>query len=505
MSNLSDFTGGSGGGSQVTAVASGALSNGDTVIINSDGTVSSVGYDSTAVSKNVPESSYVTFRSQATTSPKVAFDPNNQNRFVVAYAESISGYYSGVTAIGTVSGSSISFSDRRVFHTGYSGGEIYNIYDISFDEFTSDKFYILHSLGSTHTMLVVGTISGSTVSTSNTTVDGAANSPNGAALGIDANSENKLIVAYSDSTKCYVRTGTVSGTSVTYGTKTTINGGSTAKQIDLDTDKKTGNKFAISFSDTSSSNVTKCQIGTVSGTTITLGTAVSTSITHSTNTKTSIRYNPTQADNAVLVCANWNDNERGEVFGITISGTTPTLGTKVSMENTKANPFEVDFVHNTSDFLITYFDDDNSDGRMVTGSVDDTTITLGTAFDVGGSGDRTLNMSTGFNPSSQGQFVTVYRDFLESNYGKAFMGQAATTLQVPNITTSNYIGTSSSDYSDGDDAVINAIGSIDENQTGLTAANKYYVQEDGSLSTTEDTVSVYAGLAIDSTKLIIKG
>ena len=54
-------------------------------------------------------------------------------------------------------------------------------------------------------------------------------------------------------------------------------------------------------------------------------------------------------------------------------------------------------------------------------------------------------------------------------------------------------------------ATIQISGSIDDAQSGLTPGQKYYVQNDGTLSETADSPSVFAGTAVASTKLIING
>jgi hypothetical protein len=74
-----------------------------------------------------------------------------------------------------------------------------------------------------------------------------------------------------------------------------------------------------------------------------------------------------------------------------------------------------------------------------------------------------------------------------------------------NLTATNFIGVSGGAYSNGQIAKIQTVGAIDDAQTGLTAGQKYYVQVDGTLSTTPDTPSVYAGVAISSTNIIVKG
>ena len=73
-----------------------------------------------------------------------------------------------------------------------------------------------------------------------------------------------------------------------------------------------------------------------------------------------------------------------------------------------------------------------------------------------------------------------------------------------NLTADNFVGISSGAYSNGQTATIQVVGSADDAQSGLTAGTKYYVQQDGTLSSTADTPSVEAGVALSSTKLLIK-
>ena len=49
------------------------------------------------------------------------------------------------------------------------------------------------------------------------------------------------------------------------------------------------------------------------------------------------------------------------------------------------------------------------------------------------------------------------------------------------------------------------IGSVDDAQSGLTAGQKYYIQNDGTLSETADDPSVFAGTAnVFSPSLVVK-
>ena len=72
------------------------------------------------------------------------------------------------------------------------------------------------------------------------------------------------------------------------------------------------------------------------------------------------------------------------------------------------------------------------------------------------------------------------------------------------VTTENYIGIASGGtYADTAEATIDIIGTINKDQTSLTAGQTYFVQADGTLATSADSISVIAGTAISSTELLI--
>ena len=72
-----------------------------------------------------------------------------------------------------------------------------------------------------------------------------------------------------------------------------------------------------------------------------------------------------------------------------------------------------------------------------------------------------------------------------------------------NLTTENFVGISSGSYTDGATVSFNSSGNIDDAQSGLTAGQAYYIKTDGTISTTPDTPKVFAGVAVSSTKLLI--
>ena len=102
MTNLSDLLPAGAASKQLSFTASGAISSGQTVILNSNGTVSVVAAVSESVSS---QSSYTT---TASAEQNTATYDSTNNRLVVIYKDGSDGD-SGKAVVGTVSGSSISF------------------------------------------------------------------------------------------------------------------------------------------------------------------------------------------------------------------------------------------------------------------------------------------------------------------------------------------------------------------------------------------------------------
>ena len=91
--------------------------------------------------------------------------------------------------------------------------------------------------------------------------------------------------------------------------------------------------------------------------------------------------------------------------------------------------------------------------------------------------------------------------FYVSNSGLKYRMRSG---ESSSMTAENFIGFSDGTaYTNGQTATVNIVGN-QTTQSSLTPAEKYYVQNDGSLSTTATAANVYAGIALTSTKLAIK-
>jgi len=81
----------------------------------------------------------------------------------------------------------------------------------------------------------------------------------------------------------------------------------------------------------------------------------------------------------------------------------------------------------------------------------------------------------------------------------------ARSPQSTTLTASNFIGFASAAYSNGNTATVKAVGNTVTGLSGLTAGAKAYVQGDGSVGVSATDPSVEAGTALSSTKVLIKG
>ena len=115
----------------------------------------------------------------------------------------------------------------------------------------------------------------------------------------------------------------------------------------------------------------------------------------------------------------------------------------------------------------------------------------------------TTTANTGSYSSLNSTFDTVNKKVVvvgRFSSGKGFAYNPVAT----SLTSTNYIGVSDGSFSNGQAASIKTIGA-EVTQSGLVAGSIYYVQNNGSLSTSKSTPLVYAGMALSTTKLLIKG
>jgi len=466
-------------GATLEAVASGTLPNGSPVVINTDGTVS-------AVTGSAQELSAGVVFGPAISQPISTTFDSNSNKVVIAYRDSGNSNF-GTAIVGTVSGTSISFGTAVVFE---SAATLY--ISATFDS-NSNKVVIAYSdqANSNFGTAIVGTVSGTSISFGTAVVFESAESGYISAA-FDSNS-NKVVIAYSESPNSASGTavvGTVSGTSISFGSPVVFGVNRIFISATFDSN---ANKIVIAHRDNENSGFGTAIVGTVSGTSISFGTAV---VFESANTFDISTTFDSNLNKVVIAYRDIGNSNFGTAIVGTVSGTSISFGTAVVFESATTIYISTIFDTSINKVVIAYRDSGNLGfGTAVVGAISGTSISFETplVFQTGGATDF---ISATFDSNSNKSVIA---------YNRSVGTAVVFSPQITNLTLYNFLGLSADTYADAATATVQLISSVNEVQTGLTAATRYFVQADGSLSTTPILPEVYAGLAVSATKLIVKG
>ena len=468
------------------ATASGSLANGDTVIINADGTVSVVVQ---TINPTPSLGSAVVYETGNSYFNSAVFD-SNSNKIVIAYQDNTNSSY-GTAVVGTVSGESISFGTAVVWQSS----AVYRV-AIAFDSITNTVIIgAQDTSGTTRIKGYVGTVSGTSISFG-VGVSLATQNTDQMSVTFDSSS-NKVVFVHDSGTPNYhgvATVGTVSGTTILVGSAVTFSASYTA-WMDSTFDSNS-NKVIIAYRD-GLSNYGAVKVGTVSGTSISFGSAVV--FSSATSNQISINFD-SNLNKVVIGYQNGGNSNYGTAIVGTVSGTSISFGSPTVFQTTDSRYIRCEFDSTNKKMIIAYNDDSTNYGKVVVGTVSGTSISFGTPLNFYTGGATYIGLA--FDSVAQ-RSVIAYRDFSGGGAGTAivFKSQTSTTT----LTEENYIGISDGAYSDATTANIQIIGSVDDAQSGLTAGQKYYVQQDGTLAETPDDPSVFAGTAVSATKLIVKG
>jgi len=468
---------------QVRAVASGTLTDGKAVIVNSDGTVSVVGIAAASVG------SATVFDSGIAVYATPAHDVAN-NKIVVAYRDA-NDSDKGYAVVGTVSGTSISFGTRVVFATG-GAAFTFTVY-----EPVAEKIVIFYANGgnSDYGTGVVGTVSGTSISFGTPVVFNSATSYFISAA-YDANAQ-KIVVSTSDYTNYQGRSAvaTVSGTSISFGSTVTFESGNayyTSTAYD-----SVNQKVVIAYFDDNNSDQGTAIVGTVSGTSISFGTAVVYNNASVAGLPKCV-YDSAQGK-IVIVYNDGGNSAYGTAIVGTVSGTSISFGSEVVFESASTLHIGATYDASAEKVVITYYDGGNSNyGTVISGTVSGTSISFDSPLVYN---TARSDYSSPTYDSTAEKVVICYMNKGSSDDGTALVYSSPSTT----LTSENFIGFSDGAYATTQSAAINTANTIDRNQSGLTAGQTYFVQNNGTIGTTAADPSVTAGTAISATELIVKG
>jgi len=440
-------------GGKLKAVASGTLPSGQPVVVNADGTVSVMAGSDQVIGTPA------TFESNAIGEPAATFD-SNSNKVVVAYSDS-SDFGRGFAAVGTVSGTSISFGTPVRFDTSETSD-----FAITFDS-NSNKVVIAYKDegNSRKGTAIVGTVSGTSISFGSQVVFSSAFGQQISAAFDSVN--NKVVIAYSDSDYTYqarARVGTVSGTSISFGSNVAVSSGSYGADVKSVFDSGSG-KVVVSYNDGANSSYLTARVGTVSGTSISFGTA-----TVVVSAEANVGGGPLAYDsnsNKVVIAYNDSGNSNyGTARVGTVSGTGISFGS-ASVFESQATFYPASAFDSSSNTILVSYSLGGAgvkDGFFVAGSVSGTSISFGSpqVFQTNASNGGLVSSPT-FDSNSNKVVITY--DDSNSNLGKGVVFSPAST----NLTSENYIGISTGGaVADGGNANVGIVGAAPTVDTSVT-------------------------------------
>lgn len=461
---------------QVRAVASGALPSGDAVIVNGDGTVSVVA----GVAGGLGSASV--YESATSSSHSPAFDSTN-NKVVVAYRDGGNSNY-GTAVVGTVSGTSISFGTPVVFAS--SNAIPSTTYDVN-----AQKIVIAYS-DQTDTekgKAIVGTVSGTSISFGTAVQFESGITDNLVAVYDPV--ATKPVFVYRDKGNSGYGTaivGTVSGTSISFGSSSLFVSAA-ASGVSACYDSTSG-KIVVAYRNSTTTNGNGA-VGTVSGTSISFGSSTE---FDSGNVGDAGIAPDTTSGKLIVSYKDGANSDYGTAVVATVSGTSISFGTPVVFESASVAGTVLAANTDTGQTALLY---SSSGLQLRTAAVSGSTVSFGDK-NTASSSASFFGLAYDANASA---FVSTYRDGSNSNYGTARVVQFPST----NLTSENFLGFAAHTYADTQSALVNSTCTVDRNQSGLTAGQTYYVQTDGTLGTTAADPSVVAGTAISSTEIIVKG
>lgn len=482
------------GGANFQATASGSISSGAPVIVNADGTVSAISETAVTTAPAFTLSRSVSYSGNSD-AIAVALDTKRNKIYKVFInpTDNISPHYGIWYATGTIDVDTqrINFSESKQL-TQFIGQNPYGVGEnapaLIYDSVQDQLYYVWQKTNSVTAYLVLQINENGELQARRAQTDMGIGMQRIAGGYFDA-VNNKSVIAY-----CHLSSGQVRVASFTYN--------ATTNQLDYNSNQTTISAhtpdalFRIEYSEETSKAIVSYGLSnafliafviTLSGNTFTVGAQANLappSIRHGTIFSTYHPFNGKwifqYADNTSVYP--W------AVVG-TVSGTDITFGTAVTIASTSTTTrYGRPFVNaNNATFFATYT------GNLKLGTVSGTSITFGTNFAL--TTDYVANSCSVYAPSNNLWFLA---NNYNNDIGDVMLRMATTTLK-----RSNFIGISANTYSNGQTAVVNIVGSKATNVSGLTAGKKYYVKSNGGLTTTE-TLS-YAGLALSSTSMIIKG
>jgi hypothetical protein len=410
----------------------------------------------------VPDGNAVYFSTGRGRYSNVQWDPSDSTKFVVAWTDgSTTPTYQGYAAVGSVSGNTITYGTPVQFDSLSVSDMDTN--SIAFDPNQSGRFVIFYSGGG---------------------------------------GQGSRAIA-----------GTRSGTNLSFGTSVQVFN-NPAVQPSIEFDPNTSGQFLMNWGD----GANNLRVGTLSGTTITLGTLVSISASYN---QPNLVADPNNAGKYLIVYQDGADSDHGYVAVVTVTGTTPSMATPVKFLSAACVQPKIVYDSGVADAFVMVFVDggNSSQARAIAGVVSGTTVSFGTAITFNSNANNQLTTIISADPNKTGSFIAVAdvntigeATFLTRSGTNTITAEATHTLYNaaklkgaiafnPSASKSGQFVYVTEDRSASPYKSISVLGQGGYTTSVIVPGTDYYVQADGTISTTSTSPAVKLGKALSTTSI----
>lgn len=487
MSNLSDLLPAGASGKTIEAVATANITSKAPVILNSAGTVTEVAETGGAMGTSSDQGT----GNRAGNTSGACYHITNDST-VISFPNSGNSYYATV-AVCTLSGTTMTMNTPTVVNST-ACAFVRCAYDPTQNCIV---VYYKYNGGTNLGKVRAATVSGTSFSfgTELSAFGGNAHSNTPGDI-CNLNDSSVAICWGSGATSgSGVQAMTISGTTLTLGTGVSVSG-NTSNPMRMDSGKK--GELLCQLGYTSHIQYVAC---TVSGTTVTAGTVTEIGGGSSTyNDLASGFWNGyTSPESTYIAAYHTPGGAAGATLGrlITVSGTTLTLNATTSL-TADANGYPAMGWGSSATQAIFYYrpQSDASIGKVMELNYSGTTISEGATATVG-TGNY-LNWGVATDQVAK-KSIVMYQD--SSNSDAAEVNVYSPTSS--NLTATNFVGIADAAISSAATGTVVVQGGTITGLSSLTTGSKYYVQDDGTVTTVSSSVN--AGLAISTTSLLLNG
>ena len=303
--------------------------------------------------------------------------------------------------------------------------------------------------------------------------------------------------------------GTVSGTAISWGTPVVFASVNAATpNVAFDTN---AGKVLIVYKDQANNNYGKAVVGTVSGTSISIGSPVT--FMNANANKIELVYDA-NAQKSVLVVQDASNNI-GVAYVATISGTSVSFGSPTNFLSSALTANALAITYNSTDnkVIVGFSKGSDNKGYLTTGTVSGTSISFAGETEFSGStttnyislsykaSGNVLGMAYNIGGATTVKFNAAVISGTSFSFGteqELTAGATDITATTVDLASGNFVA-SYGDGSNNYDGTTNVISVA----TTLATGTDYFVQTDGTLSTTTSTVP--AGRALSATSILLEG